>query len=303
MTTELMPAKAERSLAARFNRMGELRYQAEKQHLMAHIQRNGKIADCSPASVEHAMLQVADIGLTLNPAAAHVYLVPYWNKHARESQLQPLIGYRGLLHLVYRAGTIKDVQANLVYEGDPVFRVRTTVMGREIEHEEALRADKRGKVTHAYVIARFTNGGHHVEVMDADQLEAVERAAKVRSAAGGKVWDGPWRGEMMKKAVIRRAWKSWPLDAGLQQAMTVLDHVEPVSLDDDEPQVCISDEQALAIHARCVDAGMSDQLASKWVHALARRYGLREISGLPSARYDEVVRELDGYIEQWRQQQ
>lgn len=296
----LIPAKSEKSLAARFNRMGDLRYQAEKQHLLAHIQRNDKIARCSPESIEHAMLQVADIGLTLNPAAAHVYLVPYWNKATRESQLQPLIGYRGLLHLVYRAGTIKDVQANLVHANDPVFRVRTTVLGREIEHEEALRSDNRGEVTHAYVIARFANGGHHVEVMDAEQLAAVERAAKARSDAGGKVWNGPWRGEMMKKAVIRRAWKHWPLDGEIQHAMTALDRLEPVELDNDEPEVCITEEQAMALHAQCIDAGMDETLASKWMHALARRYGLRQITDLPASRYDGVRQELAGYIAEWR---
>jgi phage RecT family recombinase len=287
--------------AAQFNARradDSLRFAVEKQHLMAHAANNPRLLECQPESVANVMLQSAGMGLSLNPSLAHAYPIPYRDNSTGITEAHLLIGYRGLLHTVQKASTVKDIHPGLVYEKDPVFQVWTDETGCRFRHEQS-RGD-RGKVTHAYVLARFTNGGHHVEVMTAAQLEACEAAARKRNAKGGAVWRGPFRDQMMIKAVIRRAWKLWPKDDGgvIEQAMQQLDEVEPLEFSS-EPEVCITDEQATELHALCSDYGMDSKLADRWLAKLAQRYGLSEIEGLPASKFENVKRDLSAYLKQW----
>lgn len=290
----LIQIPQERRVIGQFNsRRGSapLKWAAEKQFLVAHFQRNKDLLECEPESLGDVILQAAGIGLSLNPALGYVYPVPYRDGGVKRAQA--LIGYRGLLAMAAQADTVRNIQANLVREKDPVFRVWTDTSGRQIAHEENRGA--RGEVTHAYCIAWFPGGGHHVEVMTAQELGACEKAASARNQAGGAVWRGPFRSQMQIKAVIRRAWKFWPRDAGgrLERAIAAMDELEPL---DPGPAVCITDEDALRLHAMCTDAGLSSAEADAWLDRLAKRYGLAEIKNLPAADLERAARELKAYL-------
>lgn len=294
----LITIPQERRFVAQFNgRKSGLKWATEKRHLESHFQRNRELAECDPESLADVLLQAAGVGLSLNPALGHLYPIPYREDGVKRAQVT--IGYRGLIAMAAAADTIKFIQGNLVREKDPVFRVFTTTGGRQIEHEEA--RGPRGDVTHAYCLAHFTNGGHHVEVMTAAELEACERAATARNAKGGAVWRGPFRSQMEIKSVIRRAWKFWPKDSAgrLERAMSVMDELEPFE-PSSEPEVCIDQDQALRLHAVCTDAGMSGPEADAWLRRLAQRYGLAEIGNLPAGRFERTLGELRAYVAQWK---
>jgi phage RecT family recombinase len=298
---ELIQLPREKSVAASYRARradDRLAFAVEKRHLAAHIERNNALAEASPESFADVLLQAAGMGLSLNPALGHCYVIPYRTNGQQVAQFMP--GYRGLLHNCHRASTVQSVQAVLVHEKDPVFKVWTDATGRQFMHEES-RGD-RGRVTHAYCLARFTNGGHHLEVMSADELQACEDAARKRNAKGGAVWRGPFRGEMMKKAVMRRAWKWWPQDPEgvLARTIAAADEAEPMDFGGDGPQVCINDEQALALHAKCIDAGMDDATANRWMERLPKTYGYASLKDIPAEAYARVERDLAGYIKQWR---
>lgn len=294
-----------KQLAGQFNSRradDSLRFAVEKQHLMAHAANNPRIIECRPESVGNVLLQAAGMGLSLNPSTAHCYVIPYRDSDSGIMEAQLLVGYRGLLHTVQKASTIKDVHPGLVCEHDPVFEVWRDETGSHFKH--VAHRGARGNVTHAYVLARFTNGGHHLEVMTAAQLEAVEAAAKKRNAKGGAVWRGPWRDQMQIKAVVRRAWKFWPKDDGgvIESAMAHLDEVEPMDFSS-EPEVCISEAQANELHATCTEAGMASELADRWLDRLAKRYGLAHIDDLPASKFERVQKDLGVYLAQWRANQ
>jgi len=267
----------ERSLIARFNAGRAdrgIKYAAQRSYALQIIQGSERLRKCSPESIHNCMLDVAFTGLTLSPSQQLLYLIPYKTT---------AIGYRGLEQLAYRTGVVKLIQAALVHEGDPTFRVGVNEDGaRFVVHEEA-RKD-RGKVSHAYCVATFTTGGRHVEVMDLEQLEAVEAAASKKNKAGGAVWRGPFRGEMQKKAVIRRAWKHWPADTEgkLEHAQTVIDRVEPVVFEGEAVRI-IGDRQVNTLVDLCSKHDVDTD-------TVARAFGVVSLELLPEKCYAEAVR-------------
>lgn len=298
---QLVTIPQEKRVVAQFNsRRGEsgLKFAVEKRHLAVHMTNNEMLAGCDPESLGDVLLQSAAVGLSLNPALAHVYPIPY--RDGNKVRASITIGYRGMLALCEKAGTIKFVQAGRVCEKDPVFEVWTDSSGKHFKHVES--RGPRGDMTHVYCLASFTSGGHHVEIMDREQIQAAEAAASKRNAKGGAVWRGPFRDQMELKAVIRRAWKYWPKDPQLDRAMSILDEVEPIRFDSAEPEVCISDEDVLGLEGICTDHGMDGKEAGAWLRRLAQRYGLADMRNLPASRLDQVREELRGYLKVRSQQ-
>jgi phage RecT family recombinase len=284
-------------LAARYFKA--LKFQVERRYAQAIVQKAEREAQvknkpspfgqCSPEALQLALLDQAAAGLSLAPSLGHAYLIPYG----------PVItftpGYRGLIHLAMKGGTIKDVQANLAHRLDSKFRVWTDETGRHFEHEE--NRGERGAVTHSYCLARFANGGHHIEVLDADQLAAIKAAAEARPG-GGMVWRGAFRSEMEKKAAVRRGAKWWPLDPDghLAHMMAVADKADPIDFDRADTaeggDLLLSEDQQLQLHAAIVDFGVEPARASEWLHKKAQALGYAAIEQLPVARFDEVKKSL-----------
>jgi phage RecT family recombinase len=285
--------------ASRFDR--DLKWSAEKQYAIAAIRSNEALQRADPESLRMALLDVAFSGLSLAPMKGHGYLIPY------EGQVKFSPGYRGLLHLVHRAKTIKSVQPGVVHLNDK-FRVYTRDNVRIVDHELAMK--NRGPATHVYVIAHFTNGGQHVEVMDQSELKACEEAATKRNAKGGAVWRSGFRDQMEIKACMRRAWKWWPQDAEgeIEHAMTVVNKADPVDFSaapDPEPgrkteaEICLSDTQVLELHAFLTDREVQDP--DKWLANLANALGAKTLSLIPARRFDEAKQRLKDRYEVWRE--
>ena len=72
--------------------------------------QNGNIAKCNGRSVLNAVIQVAQLGLSIDPQIGHAYMVPYKDN----ATLQ--IGYRGWVALLKRYGF--DVKSHVVYDVD-----------------------------------------------------------------------------------------------------------------------------------------------------------------------------------------
>ena len=286
-------ALAEKSLASKFThgRFDKgLKFSAERQFAGQLIQRNDKLARCTPESIATALLDVSYSGLSLAPSLGHAYLIPY----GQQCQFQP--GYRGLLHLAYKAGTIKSVQVNLVHEHDPEFHVWTDETGRHIKHVENQRG-KPGDVTHAYCIAFLSSGGPPmIEVMNRQQLDRV-RAAAERKPGGGAVWK-VWPEEMMKKSVLRRASKFWPKDDGgvMEHMMATADRHSFIDFDNEveqdaeppEQELCVSLDQITALTDILLEYGVSPDSAPNWLRRYAEAKGYSSIENLPARLYDEA---------------
>lgn len=291
-----------KQLARQFSRHRadkDLEWAAEKQYALALLRKNPALQSCSPESFATAMLDVAFTGLSLSPTLGLAYLIPYKG----EVQFKP--SYKGFEQLVHRAGTIKSIQTALVREGDS-FQVQTVNNRRVIHHVEHHKPD--AKTIAAYAILLYSNGGEYIEVMNSLELKAVEAQAK-SVPRGGMVWDSPWRGEMERKAVLRRALKHAPQDSGgqLAQALAVADKYDPIEFEpapapaETAPTVLVSDQQCLETHALLTEGGLESAKADQWLTKMAEAMGYKAFSEIPADRYAEAKERLSARLAKWQE--
>lgn len=147
-----------------------------------------------------AVLTAIGLGLSFQPTLGHCYLIPRRVKGAWKVCFQ--LGYRGLLELARRSGTVLMAQAEMVYPSDR-FEVSYGT-SRRIAHEPDVWADGRvyANALGAYATATLAGG-----VVDFDVLSKadIERARAVSRAESGP-WK-EWPEEMAKKTALRRLLK------------------------------------------------------------------------------------------------
>ena len=158
-----------------------------------------------------AVLNVANIGLTLNPALKFAYLVPRSRKvggqYIVEACLEP--SYQGLVKLITDTGSAKTIYAHLVYEGDEFQEILGT--GVEIRHVPKRQSKE---VVLVYAVAVLHDGTKQVDVMpisDIHEIRAMSESYKAweKNNALPCVWNTHF-GEMARKTVIRRLTKYLP---------------------------------------------------------------------------------------------
>lgn len=177
----------------------EMQFAAECLFAKQHLTKNEyvyKAALANPASLQAAILNVAAIGISLNPAQAHAYLVP------RDNSICLDISYRGLVKLATDCKAIKDCKSVLVYENDTFLWKGVYEMP---QHHADPFSKERGDIVGAYNIARMADGSVMVDTVDAEYIAKVEGTSKARSGP----WK-TWREEMILKTATRHASKSWP---------------------------------------------------------------------------------------------
>lgn len=209
-----------------------------------------KIANQNPTSVKLAMYNAASTGLTLNPANGYAYLVP------RDQAIRLDISYKGLIKIATDTGSVEWVRAEVVYEKDSFIYHGPATMPT---HSCNPFNKERGEIIGVYCIAKVASGDVLTEIMDLEEIEKIRSKsdAWVRGAAGRK---GPWEtffSEMCRKAVIKRAQKTWPYtdrSDRLANAIEIANEAEggysfePSS--DDVPKAVIADQR----RQRCDDA-------------------------------------------------
>ena len=196
---------------------GHLNYGDEEIFAMQMIAKNDYsmgVANRNPRSVQLAMVNVASTGLTLNPAMGYAFLVP------RDGAIMLDISFKGLIKIATDTGAIAWVRAECVHESDK-FTYRGPAAMPEIVADPFR---DRGEIIGAYCIAKTAGGDILTEVMDRQAIETIrsKSTAWVKGAAGRK---GPWDdffSEMCRKAIIKRARKTWPYtDRGDRMAKAI----------------------------------------------------------------------------------
>jgi phage RecT family recombinase len=162
-----------------------------------------------PDALKGAILNVAAIGISLNPALAHAYLVPRAPKKGADAEVCLDVSFRGLVKLATDSGAISWCKAMLVYEGDTfvwhgVDRMPTHEMD-PFDKDRMNPSDPWKKLRGGYCVAKLPDGTYMLDVMTVDEL----RKVAATSAAANGPWK-TWPEEMCKKTLIKRASKSWP---------------------------------------------------------------------------------------------
>lgn len=194
-----------------------------------------KLEQCSPMSLLGAMMQCAGLGLEPNTVLGHAYLIPF-DKRGKNKQtgrwevigtdVQLVIGYKGLIDLARRSGHITSISANIHYSDDELW-----------EYEEGTEATLRhrpgpqdGDKLHAYAIAKFKDGGHAYVVLPWSQVMKIRdgsqgwQSALKTATQYNKPVNSPWAShedEMAKKTAIRALSKYLPLSTEFRDAVEV----------------------------------------------------------------------------------
>jgi len=178
-----------------------------------------KIAMENRQSVINAVTNVAAIGVSLNPAKKQAYLVP------RDGKICLDISYMGLLDLAIQSGSIRWGQAELVYDKD-IFTLRG--FDRAPDHDRNPFAKDRGAIVGAYVVVKTRDGDYLTTTMTIDDVYAIRDRSSAWRAWTDKKKKCPWvtdEGEMIKKTVIKRAYKMWPKTERFEKVEKAIDYL------------------------------------------------------------------------------
>lgn len=248
-----------------------LTWAKECQFAIQLFQRNQKLAEtavANPTSAQNAIINVAAIGISLNPASKLAYLVP------RDGMVCLDISYMGLLHIAQSAGVIKWGQCKLVHASD---QYETLGLDKAPAHKYAPFAtpEDRGPVIGGYCTVKTADGDYLTEEMSYAEIEEIRKVSKAGSSPKGP-WVNFWS-EMARKTIVKRAYKYWPRADRLDNAVDILNETEgvftePVMAYTPESEVIQSEENAKQELINSVRSLCEDMKQAKNMHALKTHF-------------------------------
>ena len=191
----------------------------ESQFAIQAIQKNdflAKTAMANPTSAQNAIINVAAIGITLNPAAKLAYLVP------RDGGVHLDISYMGLLHLAQVSGAIQWGQCKLVHANDTY---ESNGLDKAPTHKYNAFGE-RGPVVGGYCTVKTQQGDYLTDEMSLAEIKQVENTSKAKN--------GPWKNwweEMARKTIVKRAAKYWPRVERVDNAIHHLNDDEGIEME------------------------------------------------------------------------
>jgi recombination protein RecT len=172
--------------------------------ILLSVEREPLLLACTQSSLIAAAIQAVQYGLEPGGALGEAALIAYGDRCEMRFMA------RGLITLAMRHGSVRQVDAEVVREGD-YFEVERGLTPMLV-HRPVL-TKTAGAIVAAYAIARLEDGGQVFEVAPGYDLEKA-RALAARSRA----W-ADWPGEMAKKFAIRRLLKRIPSTPELADAI------------------------------------------------------------------------------------
>lgn len=199
---------------------------------LTEVRKNPKLAKADQTSFAGAIMQCAQLGLEPGSAMGHAYLLPFdksykeGNSWKKRTEVQLIIGYRGMLDLARRSGQILSISARVIYEKDQY----AIGFGLEpvLNHVPAWNEADRGAPLFFYAVAKLKDGGTQFEVMSVAEVNAIRdksqgyQSALSKAKENNKAPDTPWVNnyeEMGKKTVTRRLFKWLPVSIEMQTAV------------------------------------------------------------------------------------
>ena len=210
MNNQIMKIESFDQIKTRFIEVAdEKTFLKEASFAVQHFNKNAYLSKSTTASKLEAVLNIAQIGLTLNPALKLAYLIPRYDSHAKviNCVLEP--SYQGLVKLITDTGSARNVYCHIVYEGDEFEETLGTQV--EIIHKPK-HESKTPKLF--YAVAVLEDGSKQVEVMGVDEINDIRARSEsykafIDNRAKSCIWESDYN-EMGRKTVIKRLTKYLP---------------------------------------------------------------------------------------------
>ena len=180
--------------------------EAEKNYAIQLLYKNKmsiETAQKNPVSVQNAILNLSSIGISLNPALKHAYLVP------RDGAICLDVSYMGLMHLAQEIGSIEWGQAKIVYANATY---ESQGLNQQPIHKFNAFSKDRGEKVGVYCTVKLPSGDFLTEEMSSEDIAEVRKTSKSQHSSYS-----PWNtfeSEMWRKSVVKRGSKYWPKSCG-----------------------------------------------------------------------------------------
>ncbi len=200
-------------------------WERESGYALQIFHNNEYLGKMDPVSIVTAIANVALTGLTLNPELRLAYLVP------RKGKLYFNSSYQGKREILMRAGVVKDVWANLVFENDE-FSVEDGTY-RQLIHRPRFFGE-RGNLMGGYWMAVLKNGEKPFGVMPLSRINEIKARSESVKSGSFTPWDSDFE-EMAKKTILNWGFKSLPktgIPGNILKAMEVESELEKEELND-----------------------------------------------------------------------
>ena len=198
---------------------------------MTTIRTTPELRNADVGSLLGGVMQAAQLGLEPG-ILGQCYLLPFKNNKKGITEVQFIVGYKGMIDLARRSGHIESIYAHAVYENDD-FEYELG-LNPTLKHIPTMDADK-GEYIGSYAVAHFKDGGYQMEFMPKAEIEK-----RRLSSPGGRSKYSPWSNyyeEMANKTVIRHMWKYLPISVELQHQVAhdegVARNIKDITPDDD----------------------------------------------------------------------
>lgn len=164
-----------------------------------------RLAECTPISVVGAVMQAAQLGLSLETVLGEAYLIPRWNKNTRGHVAHFQIGYKGLRKLARQADIdLRDIYADPVFQKD-IFDYERG-LNPTLTHKPAKGA--RGALVAAYAVACWKDDYKRFFVADTDTIQRAMQSSdaylkSLREGTKNSPWHTHPEAMWCKTALIR----------------------------------------------------------------------------------------------------
>lgn len=215
----------------------------------------------NPQALRNAIMNIAAIGITLNPAQKMAYLIP--RKVGDKIIVCLDISYMGLVQLALQSDSLRLVKAEVICKGEQFI---ISGVDKEPLHEYDPFAERGEKdIVGAYCVAKTVHGDFITEVMSRHEIDKIMNSSESMQTDKGRKYS-PWTryyAEMAKKTVIKRASKLWPKGEKSDRLAKAIDMLNNESGEGDRniKHVTLDIEPTLAQIATCTNM---DALKAIW---------------------------------------
>lgn len=170
----------------------------------------GTAIQANPVKFAIYLKNLITLGVDISQRQA--YFLPYGN------EITSVLDYKTLMALIKKHTNVKSIDAQLVYENE-VFHVK---QGKVVEHRQNPFAnkDEKGNLVGAYSIFTLDDGSKDYYFASLEEINKVKECSKSANSKFSP-WNN-WYDEMVKKTVIRKGMKFYPM---------ILDNEQRIALD------------------------------------------------------------------------
>lgn len=257
-----------------------VKWSKESQFAIQAFQKNdylAKVATSNPTSAQNAIINVAAIGITLNPASKLAYLVP------RDGGVCLDISYMGLLHIAQQSGSILWGQCKLVHANDTY---ESNGLDKAPTHKYQAFGD-RGAIVGGYCTVKTPDGDYLTEEMSLADINKVAATSKAKKGPWQTFWE-----EMARKTIVKRASKYWPKVERLDRAIHNLNTDAGEGIEEEPKQEVIIDVESHIITITEQKGRTPEQLFN-WLSQVYKRE-IQCFDDMSEDEKQETARKLEG---------